>query len=119
MKKAKEKYIKHVLKYLEPFSHFSPKKNTNIVPLLSDETIHKLCESCQNLLQNTYGINEKKIKKISKKMKPMAKDVRKLASPTTSLLRKRKLLSNQQVGGGIFTIIASTIIPALLSAIVK
>ena len=52
-------------------------------------------------------------------MKPMAKDVRKLASPTTSLLRKRKLLSNQQVGGGIFTIIASTIIPALLSAIVK
>ena len=58
-------------------------------------------------------------KKIGPRSKTMAKDVRKLASPTTSLLRKRKLLSNQQVGGGIFTIIASTIIPALLSAIVK
>ena len=119
MKRSKVKYIKQVLKYLEPFSHVSPKKSINIVPLLSDDTIHKLCESCQNLLQNTYGIESRKLRKITKKMKPLAKDVRKLASPSTTLLRKRKLLANQQIGGGIFTIIASTIIPALLSAIAK
>ena len=119
MKRSKVRYIKQVLKYLEPFSHVSPKKSINIVPLLSDDTIHKLCESCQNLLQNTYGIENQKLRKITKKMKPLAKDVRKLASPSTTLLRKRKLLANQQIGGGIFTILASTIIPALLSAIAK
>ena len=119
MKRSKEKYIKHVLNYLEPFSHVSAKRTPNIVPLLSDDTIHKLCESCQNLLQNTYGLNERKLRNITKKLKPLAKDVRQLASPTTSLVRKRKLLSDQQIGSGIFTIIASTIIPALLSAIAK
>lgn len=119
MRKSKEKYIKHVLNYLEPFSHVSPKRTPNIVPLLSDDTIHKLCESCQNLLQNTYGLNDRKLRKITKKLKPLAKDVRQLSSPSTSLVRKRKLLSDQQIGGGIFTIIASTIIPALLSAIAK
>ena len=119
MKKSKLKYIRQVLNHLEPLSHVSPKKSINIVPLLSDDTIHKLCESCQNLLKNTYGLNNQKLRKITKKLKPLAKDVRRLASPSTSLLRKRKLLSNQQIGGGIFTIIASTIIPALLSAIAK
>ena len=119
MKKSKEKYIRQVLNYLEPLSHVSPKRSPNIVPLLSDDTIHKLCESCQNLLQNTYGLNDRQLRKITRKMKPLSKDVRRLSSPTTSLLRKRKLLSNQQIGGGIFTIIASTIIPALLSAIAK
>ena len=119
MKRSKVRYIKQVLKYLEPFSHVSPKRTPNIVPLLSDDTIHKLCESCQNLLQNTYGLNDRKLRKITKKLKPLAKDVRQLSSPSTSLVRKRKLLSDQQIGGGIFTIIASTIIPALLSAIAK
>ena len=119
MKRSKVKYIKQALKHLEPFLHLTPKKSINIVPLLSDDTIHKLCESCQNLLQNTFRLNDQQLRKIKKKLKPLAKDVRRLASPTTSLLRKRKLLSSQQIGGGIFTIIASTIIPALLSAIAK
>ena len=119
MKRSKVKYIKQALKHLEPFLHITPKKSINIVPLLSDDTIHKLCESCQNLLQNTYSIESRNLNKITKKMKPYAKDVRKLASPTTSLLRKRKLLANQQIGGGIFAILASTIIPALLTAIAK
>ena len=119
MKHSKRKYIKKVLSHLEPFSKVPPKKCKNIVPLLSDETIHKLCESCQNLLQNTYGLNQQKLSKITKRLKPLAKDVRRLASPNTSLLRKKKLLCNHQIGGGIFSIIASTIIPALLAAISK
>ena len=50
MKKSKRNYIRNVLTYLEPISKVPPKRRNNIVPLLSDETIHKLCESCQNLL---------------------------------------------------------------------
>ena len=119
MKKSKRNYIRNVLTYLEPISKVPPKRRNNIVPLLSDETIHKLCESCQNLLQNTYDLDKRKLGRVTKKLKPMAKDVRSLASPTTSLLRKRKLLANQQIGGSLFTIIAFTIIPALLSAIAK
>ena len=55
MKKSKRNYIRNVLTYLEPISKVPPKRRNNIVPLLSDETIHKLCESCQNFVAKCFG----------------------------------------------------------------
>ena len=43
--------------------------------------------------------------------------LRKLADPKLSVKSKRKLLREPQVGNGIFTILASTVLPALISAL--
>ena len=43
--------------------------------------------------------------------------MRKLGNSNLSVNSKRKLLSKPQVGDGIFTILASTVLPALISAL--
>jgi hypothetical protein len=114
-----KKYLKEVLRNLTPLIKISKSKRSDIIPLLSDGCIHKICESCQNLLKNTYGFDEKKLRKIRKKFKHGKNEIRIFAHPTSSLLRKRKILSNEQTGGGIFTILASAIIPAIIAALSK
>ena len=61
MKNKDKKYIKRSLKYLAPLTQVPKKYKSSIVPLLSDDCIHKICESCQNLLQNTYGFDKRKL----------------------------------------------------------
>ena len=119
MTKFKRAYIKNVVKQLTPITKLKTKEAINIVPLLSDECIHKVCESCQNLLKNTYSFDKKKIQKIQKKLKPVKNEVRLLAKPNSNIIAKKKILSNQQVGKGVFSILASVIMPALLASLVK
>lgn len=119
MRKKDKQYIENSLKYLTPLKLLTKKQKSTIVPLLSDDCIHKICESCQNLLQNTYGFNKKKLNMIRKKLSSSSNDLRKFSNPKSSLLRKRKILESEQTGGGIFSLLASTIIPALISAIAK
>ena len=113
------KYLKEVLGNLSPLIKIPKSKRSAIIPLLSDACIHKICESCQNLLKNTYGFDSKKLKKIKNKFKNHKNEIRIFASPTSSLLRKRQILTYEQTGGGIFTILASTIIPAIIAALSK
>ena len=115
----KKKYIQKSLKTLIPGTKISGKQREIIVPLLSDECIQKICESCQNLLMNTFQLDKKKLKNIKSRLKSSQNDVRRLAKPNTSLLKKRQLLSNKQTGKGVFTILASTIVPALIAAMTK
>ena len=82
-----------------------------------DECIHALCEICFNLLHQTIQLKKDKKHRLKQKLKPIRVDVRKLADSKLSVKSKRKLLSNPQVGHGIFTILASTVLPALISAI--
>ena len=42
-----------------------------------------------------------------------------LSSKKASVKKKREILSDPQVGEGIFTLLASTILPALISALAK
>ena len=119
MRKKDKQYINQSLKYLAPLAKVTKKQRPTIVPLLSDDCIHKICESCQNLLQNTYGFDKKKLNSIRKKLSTTKNDIRTFSSPTSSLLRKRKILASEQTGAGIFSLLATTIIPALISAVAK
>ena len=115
----KEKYIRTVLDKLQPLTKIPSSKSVQLVPVLSDDCIHAICESCYNLLRNTYGLYKKKIRSVKRKLSQSKNDVRSLAKPNTSLLKKRKLLMHEQTGRGIFTILASTVIPALVAALIK
>ena len=119
MNVRKKKYIQKSLRTLLPLTKISSKQRANLIPLLSDECIHKICESCQNLLLNTFELDKKKLANVKRRLKNSQKEVRHLAKSKTSLLKKRQILSNEQTGKGIFTILASTIVPALIAALTK
>ena len=114
-----KRYLRNVVKKLHPITKLKSKEAINIVPLLSDECIHKVCESCKNLLKNNYNFDDKTLRKIKKKLNVFKKDIRILAKPTSALSRKRSLLSNQQVGSGVFSILSSFVIPTILAALAK
>ena len=119
IKSGKKKYLKKVLQQLKPLAKIPSKSRLDMVPLLSDECIHKICESCQNLVLNTYGFDKGKLWKIKTKLKGSEKNIRLISKPTSSLLSKRKILASKQTGGGVFTLLASTIVPALIAALSK
>ena len=119
MKKGREKYVKSVLGKLEPLSKIPRKRSAQIIPILSDDCIHAICESCFNLLQNTYGLDKGKLRRVKRKLYTSRNDIRSMVNPNTTLLKKRKLLMKEQTGRGIFTVLATTIIPALIAALSK
>ena len=82
-----------------------------------DECIHALCEVCFNLLHQTIKLGKDKKYRVKQKLKPIRVSLRKLADPKLSVKSKRKLLREPQVGNGIFTVLASTVLPALISAL--
>ena len=69
-----------------------------------DECIHALCEICFNLLHQTIKLKKDRKHRLKQKLKPIRLDVRKLADSKQSVKSKRKLLTNPQVGHGIFTL---------------
>ena len=52
-------------------------------------------------------------------LKPIKKKFEKVRDPDVSITEKRKILSKPQVGQGIFTLLASTVLPALISLFTK
>jgi len=117
--KGKKKYIESVLKHLKPLAKIPASMRQDMVPILSDECIHRICESCQNLILNNYGFNHSMLKKIKSQLKGSEKQIRLISRPSSSLLSERKVLSNNQTGSGICTLLASTIVPALIAALSK
>ena len=115
----KKKYIEQVLRQLKPLTKIPANMRQDMTPLLSDECIHRICESCQNLVLNTYGFDQSRLKKIKKQLRGSEKQMRLISRPSSSLLSKRKVLSSNQTGRGIFTLLASTIVPALVAALSK
>ena len=51
--------------------------------------------------------------------KLVRKDMKKIIDPDVSRSEKRKILSSQQKGGGIFSLLLGTVLPAIVSAFVK
>ena len=52
-------------------------------------------------------------------LKPIKKEFKKVSDPDVSIKEKRKVLSKPQVGHGIFTLLAGTILPELISLFTK
>ena len=86
----------------------------------SDELIHHICEACHNLRFRSENLltpyNDCLLKARTNQIKHY---LRKLTRKNDPIEKKRKILSKPQVGEGIFTAIASFVLPALISLITK
>ena len=83
----------------------------------TDDEIHAICGACKNFLCNNIKLTEKKKAFLRKKLGPIKNDIRRLSRPQTSIKRKREILNNDQVGKGVFSLLASVIIPSIVSAL--
>ena len=52
-------------------------------------------------------------------LKPIQKEINTLSDKTESVKKKRKILTDPQIGHGIFDMLAIMILPAIISAIAK
>ena len=85
-----------------------------------DEMIHCICEAMHNICYYAdviaKGYNQYRLKHV---LLPIKNSIDRLANPKYSIKKKRVILSKPQVGEGVFTALASFVIPALISMITK
>ena len=109
----------HLKKKLKSLQSLPPKirgkKDMTFIDAYPDEKIHDICEACYNIVHKKLPMDGKKRNQLKKKLLPIHKDIRKLAKPNTAVSTKRKILKNPQVGTGIFTALASFVVPAIIS----
>ena len=74
---------------------------------------------CFNLLKDNIPLYASQKKKIKIFLKPIEKEINIISNKKASVKKKREILSDPQFGEGIFTLLASTILPALISALAK
>ena len=82
-----------------------------------DDCIHTICEALYNLLNNHFDLNAKSKRNLKYRLKPIRGQIRQLSDYKTSISTKKRLLSDPQVGGGVFNFLVSTALPALLALI--
>ena len=109
--------MKKRIKMFQNMKQLKREKRLSFLKTCPDECIHALCEICFNLLHQTIQLGKDKKHRLKQKLKPIRVDVRKLGNSKLSVNSKRKILSKPQVGDGIFTILATTVLPALISAL--
>ena len=83
----------------------------------TDDEIHAICGACKNFLCNNIELTEKKKAYLRKKLGPIKNDIRQLSKPQISVKKKREILKDDQVGKGVFSLLASVIIPSIVSAL--
>ena len=93
------------------------KKNADMsfVDDYSDNKINDICEACYNIVHKKLPLNKSKNSQLKKKLLPIHNEVRRLANPKLQIRTKRRLLKQPQVGSGVFTALASFVIPTLIS----
>ena len=84
------KLLKKKYNFLSDLSHLSKRDREKYLNSCCEENIHTVCEAVDNVLKNVC---------VGKK--------------------KRKLLTNSQTGAGVFSIIASTVLPFLAELLAK
>ena len=95
------------------------KKNHNMGHY-PEEMIHCICEAIWNLNKKADKMMcGYTICKLRTSMSGIHSYLRKLSRKNVSMKKKRRILSKPQVGKGIFTAIASFVLPALISLITK
>ena len=85
----------------------------------NSKDIHTISNCCFNLLEDNIPLTLTKKRQIKLFLKPINKEINTLSNRRQSIKKKREILSDPQIGAGIFTLLASTILPALISALVK
>ena len=85
----------------------------------NSKDIHIISSCCFNLLEDNIPLPLYKKKFIKIFLKPIQKEINILGNKKASVKIKREILSDLQIGQGIFTMFASTILPALVSALAR
>ena len=114
MKKSK---LKDEASLLKQISKVNPKKAASFFKKAPKETVDCVSQCCFNIVNYGFPLNDKTSQTVKRKLMPIKKDIRELSNPKVSLKRKRKILSKQQVGRGLISILASTLLPILISAL--
>ena len=90
------------------------KQDMSFIDVYPDDKIHDIC-ACYNIVHMKLPMDSKKRKQLKKKLLPIHEDIRNLAKPHTAVSTKRNILKKPQVGAGIFTALASIVVPTILS----
>ena len=85
----------------------------------NSKDIHIISGCCYNLLKDNTHLPLNKKKKIKIFLTPIKKEIIIISKKKAPVKIKREILSDPQFGEGIFTLLASTILPALIPALVK
>ena len=85
----------------------------------NSKDIHTISNCCFNLIEDNIPLPITKKKQIKIFMTPIKKEINIIGNKKGSMKKKREILSDHQIGNGIFTLLATTIPPALVSALVK
>ena len=102
-----------LLKYIK-----SLKGNTSgFFKYTNSRDIDTICRCCRNLLLGNIPLTPKQKKQIRNIVEPGFEKLKILARKTGSIKKKRRVLSEKQIGSGIFTLLATTLLPILISSI--
>ena len=85
----------------------------------NSKDIHTISNCCFNLIEDNIPLALSEKRQIKIFLKPIQKEILTLSDMNKSVKKKRKILSDPQIGHGIFTMLASMILPAIISAIAK
>ena len=113
-----QRELVRLIKTINSVNQLKKREKMDMARDCPENIIHSICECCHNLVEDYLPLNREKKYKDRDKLRPIRHEVRELTDSGTSVHRKRELLSDPQVGGGVFTILASTILPALISALI-
>ena len=91
------------------------KQDMTFIDAYPDDKINDICEACYNIVNKKLPMDRKKKSQLKQRLLPIHEHVRQLAKPQLQLSTKRRILKKPQVGAGIFTALASFVVPTLLS----
>ena len=80
-----------------------------------DDDIKSIQACCDMFRRSEYKTTKRGRKNDLMLLKPIKREFEKVMDPDVSIKEKRKVLSKPQVGHEIFTLLASTILPKIIS----
>ena len=113
----KKSALKREAELLKHISKVKTNQSKRFFKKASKEIVECVSQCCFNILNNGFPLKDKSSASVKRKLMPIRNDIRELSNPKVSLKKKRKILSKQQVGRGIISILASTLLPLIISAI--
>ena len=117
MQPAKKRILQSRVDLLNFVKSIPRKKRACLINMLDADSIHSICECLHNLFKNNIDLSEKKCLSIRKRFEPHKKEIKDLINAQSTLKRRKNILKNDQIGNGLFTVLASVVLPAIISAI--
>lgn len=117
MGKLNKKILQQRADILKLFKNMSKKKKLECVKYLDSNTVHNICECLHNFFKNNFNMNERKCTYIKRKFAFHKDKIKMLLNEKTSTKKRKEILADNQIGSGLFTILSTLVLPAIISAI--